>query len=814
LRDVFAPDAEDAEKVETSTPREQPMPAMDRPFPTVNRCTAVLVGLLLSGLACLAQAPAPGGRLMISDVIIQGNRLVPTEQIKAQLQTRPGTEFVKSVVEEDVRNLYATRQYGNISPYTQDDGPGRVKVYFFIRDYPSVVEEVTYLGAKHLSPDDLNQITGIRKGSPLNPHANKVACHNIVRRLNEDGRPFAHCDLVSGGDPGDTKVVFNITEGPKVKVRGVHFEGNTFVNGAVLKTHINSSDGPLGLGVFGSTYNPAMIDADVNDLERYYRSFGFHDVHVSRDLQRTPDGKDVIVTFHIQEGLRYHVQDVPKVDGVHFMPHEALEAMSKVKAGDYYSENVIEGDLKRIKDYIGYMGREVRTQAVPVFSKEVPGLVQVQYEVEERPPARVGQIFIIGNERTRQNVILRQVPLYPGQLLTYPDVAQAERNLARLNIFETKPEEGIRPTVTVLDNPANPDSEFKDIQINVQEASTGSLLFGLGVNSDTGLTGSIVLNERNFDITRPPTSLEDILNGTAWRGGGQEFRAEAVPGTQLQRYTVSLREPFLFDSPYSLTVSGYYYDRQYNEYTESRLGSRITIGRKLNDYWSANVGVRVENVGVNSIPLGAPPDYQDVEGNNFLLGFRGGVTRDTRDSFLRPTEGSLIDLSYEEVTGDHTFPLINLDATKYWTVYQRADGSGRHVLALHSQIGWAGDNTPVYERYFAGGFRTLRGFQFRGVSPDINGFKVGGDFLALNSLEYQIPIKANDNIYFVTFLDSGTVATRINQVDDYRVSAGFGLRFVVPMLGPVPIALDFGFPIVKGPADDTQVFNFWMGFYR
>src|SRR5581483_9280614 len=184
------------------------------------------------------------------------------------------------------------------------------------------------------------------------------------------------------------------------------------------------------------------------------------------------------------------------------------------------------------------------------------------------------------------------------------------------------------------------------------------------------------------------------------------------------------------------------------------------------------------------------------------------------DSFLRPTEGSILDVSYEQVGGDHNYPLVNVDYNKYWTTWQRADGSGRHVLALHSQFGWAGDNTPVYDRFYAGGFRSLRGFQYRGVGPDIDGYKVGGDFMLLNSLEYQIPVKANDQIYFVGFIDSGTVESRINQFTDYRVSAGFGVRFIVPILGPVPIALDFGFPIVKGPNDNTQVFSFWLGFYR
>ena len=148
------------------------------------------------------------------------------------------------------------------------------------------------------------------------------------------------------------------------------------------------------------------------------------------------------------------------------------------------------------------------------------------------------------------------------------------------------------------------------------------------------------------------------------------------------------------------------------------------------------------------------------------------------------------------MVGDFTFPLFNVEANKYFTVYQRPDGSGRHVLALRSQVGFAGADTPVFDRFFAGGFRSIRGFQFRGVGPQVNGFKVGGDFLFLNSVEYQVPILANDQLYVVGFVDSGTVESNV-EINNYRVSAGVGLRIVVPMMGPVPIALDFGFPIVK-----------------
>jgi outer membrane protein assembly factor BamA len=243
------------------------------------------------------------------------------------------------------------------------------------------------------------------------------------------------------------------------------------------------------------------------------------------------------------------------------------------------------------------------------------------------------------------------------------------------------------------------------------------------------------------------------------------------------------------------------------------VGTRITRGRKLNKYWSVYGSTRVEEVGVHNVQPFEPIEFQSVAGENFLVGLKAGVTRDSRDSYLRPTEGSKVDFSFEEVLGDFTFPVINLEANKYWTIYQRPDGSGRQVLAARSQIAWAGSDAPVFERFYAGGFSSMRGFEFRGVGPTVEGFKVGGDFLFLNSLEYQIPVRANDNIYFVVFADSGTVENHV-EIENYRVAVGAGVRLVVPMLGPVPIALDFGFPIVKGPNDNDQVFSFWVGFFH
>ena len=769
------------------------------------------LGLLFVGMAGLALAQPPAsGKTLVTDILIQGSRHVSAENVVNQMRTKVGKEYLAGVLQDDVRTLIATRQWANVWADLKDDGPGKVKVFVYLRDLPSMVRRVEYKGNVKLSRDDLDTITGIRKGMPCNPTSNKVACQRIVNRYHEEGRFGASCELEKGQNLGDTEVVFRISEGYIRRISSIDFTGNTFVSSAVLRQRINSGAMFLRLPL-GATYNPALLEHDTGTLIRYFRGFGYLNVRVTRELNESADGRSVAVIFHIEEGLRHRLDARAHVAGSRSVAVEALQALPEQKAGDFYDQKKIDTGSARIRDYIGYKGVQAKVFAEPVLIPEKPGFVRVDYQVQEQGASRVGRVIIIGNERTNQNVILRQLPLYPGQVLTYPDLALAERNLARLNIFEASAD-GARPTVTVQNDPQNPDSPFKNVIVNVNETTTGSLLFGVGVNSDAGFTGSIVLNERNFDLFRPPTSIEDALSGNAFRGAGQEFRLEAVPGTQVQRYMATFREPFLFDSPYALTVSGYYFQRYYNEYSEERVGGRFTVGRQLDANWSAAATVRVENVNVGQVSPFAPDDYRSVVGNTFQAGFRLGLINDTRDSTLRPTEGHLFDISYEQLTGGKTFGLANLEFSKFWTVAQRADGSGRHVLAYHNSTGWASSNTPVYERFFGGGFRSIRGFQFRGVGPDINGFKVGGDFMFLNSLEYQLPVQASDNVFLVGFVDTGTVSSRINDLDTYRVSAGFGVRFTLPMLGPVPIALDFGFPIVQGRHDQQQVFNFFMGF--
>jgi outer membrane protein insertion porin family len=361
-----------------------------------------------------------------------------------------------------------------------------------------------------------------------------------------------------------------------------------------------------------------------------------------------------------------------------------------------------------------------------------------------------------------------------------------------------------------------------DVYVDGTETQTGRLMIGFGVNSDAGVVGNVVIDERNFDWTRLPTSWEDVRNGSALRGAGQRFRIDASPGSEVNRYLVSFQEPYLLDRPISLGLSGSYFDRNYRDWDEQRIGGRISLGHQwVERDLSATLSYRGENVDIYNIsqrafnpdPAIGVPALVEMEGDNVLHGFRLSVINDTRDSAFLATQGHYFEIGGEMVIGTYDYPRADVDFRQYWMLRERPDHSGRHVLSFSTTVGFTGKNTPVYEHFFAGGFATMRGFDFRGASPMINGLEVGGEFQWLNSVQYLFPISADDMLHGVAFCDFGTVEQNVT-IKDFRVAPGLGARITVPAMGPAPIALDFAFPVSYAPTDDRQVFSFSMGFSR
>lgn len=378
------------------------------------------------------------------------------------------------------------------------------------------------------------------------------------------------------------------------------------------------------------------------------------------------------------------------------------------------------------------------------------------------------------------------------------------------------PSGGVVPQVPSTTFRPGPRVRQADLVINGFPARTGRIMLGGAVNSDAGVTGQLTIDERNFDITRWPHSFRELFSGNSFRGAGQTFRLEAAPGSDFQRYTVQFADPNLFGyKPVSMSVSGFLFDRRFNDWDEERLGGRLSFGYRVTPDLSLSAGFNGQRVRITNPRVVGVPQLDDVAGKNTLYSGLVSLKHDTRDSPIQASRGHFFDFSYEQSWGDYSYPKFEIEYRKYWMLAQRADGSGRQTISYSTQVGFSGDDTPIFENFFAGGYATIRGFDFRGASPVVGGVEVGGRFQWLNTVEYMFPITADDAFRGVAFVDFGTVEQDIEiNTENYRVAPGLGLRVAIPMLGPAPLAFDFAYPVAMADTDQKRVFSFYMSLIR
>jgi len=430
-------------------------------------------------------------------------------------------------------------------------------------------------------------------------------------------------------------------------------------------------------------------------------------------------------------------------------------------------------------------------------------------------------VIVSGDELTKKSVIMREVttmlperPLDMSTERTIRDksVTEAENRLNDTNLFEP----GSVKLTLQPEDPSNPG--YRDVLLELKETNTGAVTFGVGAGSDSGLTGLVSVKQRNFDVADVPESFGELFSGRGFRGAGQQFEISVQPGTETQTYSISLSDPYLFDTDYSGSGTAYYFKEIFDEYNERKLGSKVGIGRRFGELWEGRLTLRAENVKISSIESDAPTDFFDVQGSSFITGLDAQLTRTTVDSRFHPTKGSRIVAEVERVGvlgGDYDFTRLTFEHQVFIPVYESFLGY-RTVLSWKTQASYIPEGrseTPFFERLFLGG-RSFRGFKFQTVSPkgyandtgQLTNEGVGGTWLFFTGPELQQPIY-QDIVSGVVFIDTGTV-TNHPGFSEYRVSTGVGIRISVPALSPVPLAFDFAIPVLKQSGDQRRFFSF------
>lgn len=751
----------------------------------------------------------------VIEVRVEGNERLSKNAVLSYVKTRVGTAYDDAGVKADRDRLSESGRFSNVTVSRTPTDKGVIVTFKVVER--ATVNRVTLAGAKHYTEEELRKDLPISEGDPLSAASIQAGKQALINKYHGDGFYFVEISVEDSPPAEKDEVIYRIVEGPRTIIKKVIFEGNHYFKSITLKfkAETKAKFWPFISGAL----NIEKIDRDVQTIRNVYIGEGFLDAEVGRRLDFSDDKKNVNVVFLIKENQRYRINSVVFRGNTVFSSQE-LAGRLKFEQGAFFTNEKLQTDLKALEFAYGELGfidadvkskkRFLAPQApVPEWARDLdggkPALLNLVFDITENDQYRIGAIHIRGNSITQERVIRREFRFRPEQLYDTVAVEITKNRLKELRFFD-------EVTITPI---ATDEKDVKDVLVEVKEGRTAEFLIGVGVSSNSGLLGTVSFTQRNFDIFSWPKAFNNFIKAETFKGAGQQFNMSAEPGTDLMRFSVGWFTPYIFDLPYSMGVKGYLFTRDYdNGYDETRLGVLNTFGHTFKNRWYGEAGFRIEGIDISSSEDSAVEIRED-DGQHTHVGFRGSLIRDRTDSRWNPSTGDRFSFSYEQVVGTETFGTFDSQYKIYRTMYTDALDR-KHILASRVQYGQIVGDAPTFEKFYGGGIGSIRGFEYRGISPRghwpngaIHKDAIGGDMMFFAGTEYSFPLIA-DQLRGVVFVDSGTVEEQF-EFTSYRIAAGFGVRWVIPFFGPVPMAFDFGFPIVKDEEDRTQIFSFSLG---
>lgn len=750
----------------------------------------------LSLLASTSLAQAPAAPVVRSiDVQYAGASAVSKEKILANMRTRVGKPYDERIVEEDIRNLYATGNISNVRIFGEPAKDG-VKVIVVVQPKGQITA-VEITGAGEIKESRLRKEITLKPGDSLSEAAVESDKQKLLEYLSSKGYGEASVEARVSSDEktGTAQVTFEISEGGKSAVKETAFEGNTAIKASELRKVVKTKPKAF-YDIFGK---PGRVDQDqladdVRAIRELYQSRGYIDVAVATPRVERGEGR-VKVVFPITEGAQYHVGKV-SYQGAAVFTQEEVAAGAKMKEGEVYSPQGVRADIKRLQDLYGTRGY-IDLQAGADVNPGGPATMNLVYRIDEGVQSYVEHIDIQGNTRTKDKVIRREIAVAPGDLYNTVRVDASKARLQNLNYFsrvDTFPSDTLVPG-------------RKDLKVLVEEKRTGSFNFGAGFSSIDNLIGFAEVTQGNFDITHWPT----------FTGGGQKFRMRVQYGTSRKDFVLSLTEPYFLD--YKLSVGGelFYRDASFvsSVYDERRMGLTLTARKSLNEFTALRFGYTLQDVNIHDVDEDASKQIRNEEGSRLESRLSSGITYDTRDSVFLTRKGHRVDfegyVAGGPLGGDTDIFGVSLEGSKYFLL------PGDTILSFQGQLAgvqtWAGgDDVPIFDRLYLGGANNLRGFEFRDVGPkDKDGEPVGGNTLARLSVEFTFPVveKVRGAVFYdVGFVNEGSFDFSPSNVAS---DVGLGVRLDLP-IGPVRI--DYGIPVTSDGQNSGSGgrFNFNIGY--
>jgi len=760
---------------------------------------AALPELPSEGGTVLNDRPATSRIVRDIEVRFRGPGMVDRARVLSLMRLKVGEPWTQEKEEDDLRAFVKS---GTLTNPTIDtvESAGGLKV-IVTAEARQAMGELAFKGNTVFSSERLRSELSFRAGEVVDESDLTAAKTKILELYKKKGYPDAIVtyDLSSAAQNGFSRVTIIIDEGGRGVIHGVQFDGNTVFSSRRLRGVIESDNRNWILFLAKRKLDREKLEKDMAAVQSLYGDHGYFDARVTGvDTVPTPKGDKVDLVFHIVEGLQY-TTNLVGIEGNKLFDNATLLPVFQLEAGRTFSLAGMKADIETIQEFYGSHGY-AEAHVTPRIQKLQGGRLNVTYAITEGGQFKVGKINIQGNVDTRQEVIRRELAIEPGQDYNTIKIRRSLQRVKNLDYFEDNGGVDFMPVSSDL----GPD--YKDLNISVHEKKTGSLQFGAGFSSTDSLVGMIEVTQRNFDITNWPS----------FTGGGQRFRLTLRAGTKRKDFLLSFTEPYFLDQRLSLGFDLFWTEKTYlSDYFDQRdIGGTINLRRPLGDFTDLRLSYTLQQVEIYNIEANASPAIKAEEGDFLQSRITAAVVYDNRDNIQLPTRGHKISLeaslSGEVLGGDVDDYVITLSAQKHWKMPFNTIFSLEGAISVVD--GLNNDRVPIFDRRFLGGATNLRGWDFREVGPrDINNEPLGGGTSAFATAEFNFPIA--HKVRGVLFVDTGFVNAESWDfgTSGLAADAGVGLRFRLPVLGP--IKLDYGVPFKDGDSvDSSGQFHFSMDY--
>ncbi len=658
---------------------------------------------------------APVSVRTIKTLRVEGSQRIEPETVLSYTKLRVGIPYTAETLDQALKDLQASDLFADYSIAGVEDG----NIVLRVRENP-IINRVIIEGNKALKTDKITKEIKLAPRQIFTRTAVRQDIGRILELYRRQGRFAAVVDpKMVNLDQNRVDVVFEVSEGPKSKVRQINILGNEVFSDGQIRAQMATKQARLSRLLSSATsYDQDRLSYDQQKLRQFYLTQGYADFRVTSAIaELTPDRKDFIITYVVEEGKRYKFGDVTVDSQIRDFDNTKLAASLPIKKGDWYNAKLVEDAIDNLSQTAGLFGYAF-TEVNPEYQKDAEALTMgVNLNIAEAKRSYVERIEINGNTQTQDKVVRREIRLAEGDAFNSFQVKRSQDRINSLGYFQDKME------IKQLPGSA-PDRVI--LETNLEEKSTGELQLSAGYSSLERFIVQANITQRNF------------------RGKGQELRAGVNYSSYSKSIELGFTEPYLFDK--NIAVGGDIFRRDYNSfnyqnnqrqttYSQVSTGFQLRAGVPLTEFWSlsARYGLSYDEVGLDQSTYftNGRCDIQlagrylcEAIGNRWTSSIGYSLIRDTLNSRLRPTAGSRFSFSqdFAGLGGDVKYIRTRAEGAKYWNAGSgfilSALGEGGYIRSLEGSRGAGVDRVRITDRFYLGEPQ-FRGFDIRGVGPRV-----------------------------------------------------------------------------------------------